>query len=304
MTRDADRSQHRWAQRATEAAVLTALVLIGLKTWAYFATGAVTMLSSLMDSSLDCVASLVTLLAVRGAHKPADKEHSFGHGKLEPLAGLAQSAFILGSATLLLIEAIQRFIAPQPVQVPVIGIGVSLAAMLLTLALVSFQRWVLSRSPSLAVEGDRLHYLSDLLTNAIVLFGLWAGDFFAVSWLDPVLGLLIGAIVVRSALSIGWRAYQGLMDREVADDTRRRIVEIIRATPGISGAHDLRTREAGPDLFIQFHLELPDSLPLIDAHQIGRDVEARLLAVFPNAQTIIHHDPIGTVRSDLRNSMV
>lgn len=303
MTSPTDRNQFRWAQRATEAAVLTALVLIGLKTWAYFATGAVTMLSSLMDSSLDCVASLVTLVAVRGAHRPADAEHRFGHGKLEPLAAMAQAAFIMGSASLLLVEAVQRFITPQPVQVPAVGIGVSVAAMVITLALVSFQRWVLTRAPSLAVEGDRLHYLSDLLTNAIVLFGLWASDFFARPWLDPLLGLVIGAIVVRSAIDIGLRAYQGLMDREVSDAVRQKIIEIVRAAPGFAGAHDLRTRESGPDLFIQFHLELPDTLPLVDAHQISHDIEARLLAEFPRAQIIIHQDPISVVRPDLRNSV-
>lgn len=295
-------SQMRWAQRATEAAVLTALVLIGLKAWAYLATGAVTMLSSLIDSSLDAVASLVTLIAVRGATRPPDDEHRFGHGKLEPLAGLAQAAFIMGSASLLLMEAVQRFITPQPVQMPTIGIGVSVVAIVLTLVLVAFQRWVLRRTASLAVEGDSLHYVSDLVTNVIVLFGLWASDRFGLPWLDPLLGLLIGAIVVRSAWGIGVRAYQVLMDREVSDEVRQKIIAIIRSVPGVSGAHDLRTREAGPDLFIQLHLELPDALPLIEAHQISHNVEARLLEDFPRAQIIIHQDPIGVVRPDLRGS--
>lgn len=294
--------QMRWAQRATEAAVLTALVLIGLKTWAYLATGAVTMLSSLIDSSLDAVASLVTLIAVRGAQRPPDAEHRFGHGKLEPLAGLAQAAFIMGSASLLLMEAVQRFITPQPVQMPTIGIGVSVAAIVLTLILVMFQRWVLRRSNSLAVEGDSLHYVSDLVTNVIVLFGLWASDRFGLLWLDPLLGLVIGTIVVRSAWGIGERAYQVLMDREVSDEVRQRIIAIIRSVPGVSGAHDLRTREAGPDLFIQLHLELPDTLPLIEAHQISHDVEARLLEDFPHAQIIIHQDPTGAVRPELRGT--
>ncbi|MFY8105751.1 MAG: cation diffusion facilitator family transporter [Elstera sp.] len=292
----------RWAQRATEVAVLTALVLIGLKSWAYLATGAVTMLSSLIDSALDAVASLVTLMAVRGAQRPADDEHRFGHGKLEPLAGLAQAAFILGSASLLLIEAVQRFITPQPVMLPSIGIGVSIAAIVLTLALVLFQRWVLRRTASLAVEGDSLHYVSDLITNVIVLVGLWATDRFGVPWLDPLLGLVIGAIVVRSAWGIGVRAYQVLMDREVPDAVRQQIIAIIRSVPGVAGAHDLRTREAGPDLFIQLHLELPDALPLIDAHHISHNVETALLEAFPRAQIIIHQDPIGAVRPDLRGT--
>ncbi len=295
-------TQSRWAQRATEVAVLVALLLIGLKSWAYLATGAVTMLSSLIDSALDAVASLVTLIAVRGAQRPADDEHRFGHGKLEPLAGLAQAAFIMGSASLLLIEAAQRFISPQPVTLPSIGIGVSLIAIVLTLALVLFQRWVLRRTASLAVEGDSLHYVSDLITNVIVMFGLWATDRFGLPWLDPLLGLVIGAIVVRSAWGIGVRAYQVLMDREVPEDVRQQIIAIIRSVPGVSGAHDLRTREAGPDLFIQLHLELPDALPLIEAHQISHDVEAQLLAAFPRAQIIIHQDPIGVVRPDLRGT--
>ncbi len=292
----------RWPQRATEAAVLVALLLIGLKSWAYLATGAVTMLSSLIDSALDAVASLLTLVAVRGAQRPADEEHRFGHGKLEPLAGLAQAAFIMGSASLLFIEAVQRFITPQAITLPSIGIGVSLVAIVLTLALVLFQRWVLRRTASLAVEGDRLHYVSDLITNIIVMVGLWATERLGLPWLDPLLGLLVGAIVVRSAWEIGLRAYQVLMDREVSDAVRQQIIAIIRSVPGVAGAHDLRTREAGPDLFIQLHLELPDALPLIEAHHICHSVEAALLAAFPRAQIIIHQDPIGTVRPELRGT--
>lgn len=292
----------RWAQRATEAAVVTALVLIGLKTWAYLSTGAVTMLSSLIDSALDGVASLVTLVAVRGAQRPPDAEHRFGHGKLEPLAGLAQAAFIMGSASLLLIEAVQRFLEPQPVQMATVGIGVSIAAIALTLLLVVFQRWVLRRSASLAVEGDSLHYVSDLATNVIVLVGLWASARFGLLWLDPLLGLVIGAIVVRSAWGIGVRAYEVLMDREVSDEVRKQIIATVYSVPGVVGAHDLRTREAGPDLFIQLHLELPDALPLIEAHQISHEVEARLLEAFPRAQVIIHQDPVGVVRPDLRGT--
>lgn len=302
MTGVAAAPDYRWARRATEAAVAVALLLVGLKAWAYLATGAVTMLSSLMDSALDGVASLLTLFAVRGALRPPDAEHRFGHGKLEPLAGLAQAAFILGSASLLLIEAVQRFLAPQPIALPTLGMAVSAVAMLVTLALVGFQRWVLHRAPSLAVEGDRLHYLSDLLTNAIVLIGLWGSSALGLPWLDPALGLLIGALVVRSALAIGWRAYQGLMDREAADAVRAEILAIIRDTPGVIGVHDLRTREAGPDLFIQFHLELPDDLPLLAAHRISHTAELRLLAAFPRAQIIIHEDPVSAVQTELRDT--
>src|SRR6266576_2031781 len=139
---------------------------------AWLETGSVALLSSLVDSLLDAAASVVTLVAVRHAMSPADREHRFGHGKAEPLAVLGQSAFITGSAMLLLAEAVRRLLWPVPVENPPAGIGVMIFSIVLTIGLVLFQRYVLRRTGSIAITADELHYRGDLVLNLSVIAAL------------------------------------------------------------------------------------------------------------------------------------
>lgn len=157
---------------ATYASVATAILLVGLKTWAWLASGSVSLLASLVDSLTDSLASIVNLFAVRLALRPADDNHPFGHGKAESLSALAQSAFIGGSAVFLLLNAVERLLHPQPLQQTTLGIAVMLVSLLLTLALVLFQRWVLRHAQSQAVSADSLHYVTDFASNIVVLVAL------------------------------------------------------------------------------------------------------------------------------------
>ena len=143
---------------AAIAAVAVAAVLICAKAVAYFATGSVSLLSTLVDSLLDLAASIINLIAIRHAAQPADREHRFGHGKAEPLAGLGQSTFIAGSAVFLLVQAGERLVQRQPISNEAIGIGVMVLSIVLTLGLVLFQRRVIRTTGSLAIGADALHY--------------------------------------------------------------------------------------------------------------------------------------------------
>src|SRR5271167_2492952 len=163
---------------ATYASVAVAAVLIAVKFAAWLETGSVALLSSLVDSLLDIVASLVNLVAVRHAMSPADREHRFGHGKAEPLAVLGQSAFITGSAMLLLAEAVRRLIWPVPIENPPAGIAVMVFSIIVTIGLVSYQRYVVRRTGSIAVTADELHYRSDVVLNIGVIFALVLGSIF------------------------------------------------------------------------------------------------------------------------------
>jgi ferrous-iron efflux pump FieF len=280
----------RWA---TYASVAVAAVLIAAKFAAWLETGSVALLSSLIDSLLDIVASVVNLIAVRHAMSPADREHRFGHGKAEPLAVLGQSAFITGSALLLLAEAVRRLIQPVAVENPPAGMAVMVLSIVATVALVLYQRHVVRRTGSIAITADELHYRSDLILNAGVIAALILSGTFGLRILDPLFGAAIGLWIIYSAARLARLSLVQLMDRELPDDEREKIRAIAQSHPDVAAAHDLRTRVAGPTAFIQIHLEMDGEMSLVRAHEISDEVEERLRAAYPNAEIIIHQDPEG-----------
>jgi ferrous-iron efflux pump FieF len=281
----------RLMRLATYASVATAVALILIKLGAWWATESVSLLSSLMDSLLDMAASLVTLLAVRQALVPADREHRFGHGKAEPLAALLQAGLISGSALFIGIEAGKRLIEPEPVEQGVVGIGVMLVSIALTFALTRVQRFVVRRTGSTAIAADSLHYLSDLLMNAAVILALLLASEFGILRADPVIALGVAAYILYSAVQIARGALDMLMDRELPAEQRARVLAVVRAHDEVLGVHDLKTRASGPRSFIQLHLELDGGMTLYRAHAVAEAVEAELQTAFPDAEVIIHQDP-------------
>ncbi len=283
----------RLMKAATVASVAVAATLIAAKLVAWFATDSVSILSTLVDSLLDIIASIVNLFAVRHALTPADQEHRFGHGKAEPLAALGQSAFIAGSACLLLIEAVHRLYQPSAVSNSIVGIIVMVLSIGLTLALVTFQHHVVRRTGSFAISADSLHYRGDLLINGSVILSLVLVDRLDWGWADPVFGAAIGIYILVNAWRIARGSLDMLMDREMPDADRERIRACVLEHPEVRAMHDLRTRAAGRYQFIQLHLEMDGAISLYQAHRISEDVEARIMATFPGAEVIIHEDPEG-----------
>jgi len=279
----------RWA---TYASVTTAVVLIITKIGAWFITDSVSILATLIDSSLDVLASLVNLVAVRHALQPADREHRFGHGKAEALAGMGQAMFIAGSAGLLLLQAAGRIINPQEMKAGLeIGIGVMIFSMVATLALISYQQYVIKHTNSTAIKADRLHYKTDLLVNASVIVALLL-SFYGWSGFDAVFALGIAIFILYSAWDIVKESIDLLMDHELPDEDRENIRAIVLKHPKTQGLHDLRTRQSGTMVFIQLHLELDSTLSLSAAHKIADQVEQELSMLFPEVEVIIHEDPV------------
>lgn len=279
--------------RATYASLGVAAVLIAAKFGAWIDTGSVALLSSLVDSLVDAAASLVTFFAVRHAAVPADREHRFGHGKAEPLAALGQSAFLVGSAMLLMAEAARRLITPMPVENPPVGIAVMLFSTVMTVGLVTYQRHVVRRTGSLAINADELHYRGDILMNLSVIATLALTSLLAMPILDPLFGGAVGVWVVYGAAKIARLSLTQLMDRELPDAERARVRAIAESHPEVTSVHDIRTRIAGPTAFIQLHIEMDGAMSLLRAHEISDAVEAKLRAAFPHAEIIIHGDPAG-----------
>ena len=280
-------------RRATYASITVAGVMVLIKLVAWLLTDSVSLLSSLLDSLLDAAASLVNLVAIHQALTPADREHRFGHGKAEPLASLGQAAFITGSAVLLLIQGLQHLLTPAPVMNAGIGIAVMVFAIVVTFALVRYQQSVIARTGSLVVSADELHYRSDLILNGAVIVSLVITNVVGWPYVDPLFGIAIGAWIIYGAWQVARKAIVQLMDHELPDDARARIRQIALAHPQVRAVHDLRTRAAGPDAFVQIHLEMDGDLSLRDAHHVSDAVEAEILAAFPQAEVMIHQDPEG-----------
>jgi len=279
----------RWA---TYFSVFVAVFLIGLKLLGWRLTGSISLLATLVDSLLDCVASIINLIAVRQSLRPADKEHRFGHGKAEALAALGQSLFIIGSGLFLFYECINTFFSSHLPGDADIGIKIMLVSMGTTLLLIFFQSYVIKKTASLAIAADSAHYKTDFLINLGVIVSLlltaWAKNrtveiFFVLG----VMGYIAysGYKLMREAINI-------LMDHEWPEEERQEIMKIILAHEAVAGVHDLRTRQAGAQNFIQFHLEMRGEYSLHYAHQVAEEVEKSILKEFPNCEILIHQDPI------------
>lgn len=281
------------ARGAALASVGTALLLLGLKALAAWRTASVAMLGSLADTGLDLVASLVTLWGVRVAAMPADREHRFGHGKAEALAALFQVALISMSAVGIAWRALSALMAGETTREAGTGIAVSLVVLAVTGLLVLYQRRVVAATGSIAIRADNIHYQSDFALNGAVILALALEEWAGLRGADPVLGIGIALWLMLGA----WRAASGavdqLMDKEWPEEKRRRFLEIAGRHPELAGIHDLRTRTAGAQDFVQFHVWVDPKMTVAEAHRVMDEVEARLARDFPGVEILIHVDPEG-----------
>ncbi len=279
----------RWA---TYASVATAIVLMIAKVIAWFVTDSVSILATLLDSSLDVLASGLNLIAVRHALSPPDAEHRFGHGKAEALSGVGQAMFIAGSAGFLLLQAMGRIINPQQMTSGFgLGVGVMVFSMIATILLLLFQNYVVKKTDSTAIKADALHYKTDLLVNGSVIIALFL-TFYGWGYFDALFGIGIALYILYSAWQILKEAIDLLMDHEIDHNARAQIVSIVTQHPNALGYHDMRTRRSGTRIFVQLHLELEATLTLAEAHAIADKVERDIAALFDDAEVIIHEDPV------------
>lgn len=290
-------------QRAAIASVSMALFLLVLKIWATIETNSVSMLGSLADTGLDIVASLVTLFSVRLAAQPADGDHRFGHGKAEALAALFQTALITVSAIAIGWRGISRFGAAVPPEHPELGIAVSLVAIVLTFALITYQRFVVKKTGSVAIHADHVHYSSDLLLNASVIAALVLDSWLRVRGADPLFGVAIAGWLLWHAREVASSAIDQLMDKEWPVEKRDRFIAVAKNHPELKGIHDFRTRTSGAHDFVQFHVWVDPKMTVLEAHRVMDEVEAKLMAEFPGTEVLIHPDPEGHSDEDYHSHL-
>jgi ferrous-iron efflux pump FieF len=279
--------------QATSFALAVAVVLTITKAIVWWMSGSVALLASLADSFLDLTASLTVFFAVRYAAEPADAEHRFGHGKAEAFASTLQAILVAVSAALLMREGIDHLINPVAIQASSWAIGVMVLSVALTVILLVVQTRALKATGSVAIEGDRAHYLSDLAANAAVILGIIGSTVGGLIWLDGAAAIGISVWLGFTAWGVAKGAVDQLMDRELPEEDRERIRTLAEADPRIIDIHQLRTRASGPLVHIQFHMELSPDMKLSEAHHILVECENRVLAAYPAADILVHADPHG-----------
>jgi ferrous-iron efflux pump FieF len=281
----------RLLRAATTAAVVVAVLLATVKLTTYWFCGSVALLASALDSALDGTASLVNALAVRYALRPPDADHRFGHGKSEALAGVAQALFISSSGVFVVVRAVARLIDPVPLTAAVPALFVMVGSLVLTLGLVSYQKYVLVRTDSAAIRADALHYVSDVASNAAALLALLFAQM-GVLRADPFFGIIIALVTLYGAVQIGAESWGTLMDRELSLQARALIERIVLGHAQVRGMHALRTRKSGATTLIQLHVELDPATPLTEANRVAHEVSTKLVEAFPGADVLIHEDPV------------
>ena len=285
----------RLMRLATVASMSVALILVVAKLAAWRITDSVSMLSSLVDTSLDLVSSMVTFLAVRHALVPADDDHRFGHGKAEGLAGLVQAGFIAASGCALLVAVVERLGNPKQVREEMVGLVISGLAIFLTAALVAFQRHVVRRSGSLAIGADMAHYATDLVATLLTGGGLFLSGLLDLPLIDSGVAGVVALYLLHGGWKVGRASLDVLMDRELPVEESTRIEEIARRHAGVIDVHELRTRSGGLTKFVQLHIEVAHNLSLVEGHAIGQEVEMEIARAFPAAEIIVHVDPAPAV---------
>lgn len=291
-------------QFASRTSFVVAAVLVLIKFAAWMATGSIALLTSAVDALVDVGASLVTYFGVRYADRPPDREHRFGHGKGEAVAAFTQATFLAGAALVLAFQAIDRLAFPQTLAALDWGVWVIGGSLMAAAGLVAMQTWVVEKTASTAITADRAHYLTDVATNAAVLIALVVTKYTGWQRADPTFAVLISGYMLWNARYIAQMALAQLLDRELPRQDRQRIRETILACAGVRSVHDLRTRDAGDRIFVEFHLEVDSNLTVGRGHEIGDAVEAAVAALLPGAVEVTGHlEPFGINDERLDNRL-
>lgn len=275
------------------AAIVIVCTLIVIKAYAYHQSGAVSILSSLTDSVLDGLVSLMALASIYYARRPADEDHRHGHGKMEAVSALFQAAIIAGGGVFLVFETLVHVSKPVVITNHMIGASVMVASVVLSIILVLIQRHSLKFSESLAVEADSAHYSSDILVNMGALLVLILCFYGAPVWIDTLFAVGVAGFMACVARSIAMKSLNMLLDRELPEEDRAKIIGIIEAHKGVAGWHDLRTHRNGNNYVMSFDIEADPEITLYAAHEIAKDLEEEIVQAYADAEVLIHIDPTG-----------
>ncbi|PST22334.1 cation transporter [Mesorhizobium plurifarium] len=287
-------SDNRTILRLAFWGIPLSLAVMGLKMLAWWVTGSVALLSDGLESSVNVVAAVIAYAMIGYAAKPADADHPFGHHKAEYFSAVIEGVLIVLAALLIIWEAIPEMMAPVLLDAPALGLAVNFAAGVVNAiwAYVLIRAGSRHRSPALSADGH--HILSDVVTSVGVLVGLLLAIATGYAILDPLLAVIVAGNILFQGWKVISRSVDGLMDKAVPADEEEAIKAAIAANAGGSlGVHDLKTRQAGPAIFVDFHMVVPEAMPVGDAHDICDRIEDAIRAVHSGAEIAIHVEPEG-----------
>ncbi|GAA5511841.1 ferrous-iron efflux pump FieF [Deinococcus carri] len=272
--------------------VVVAAVVLGLKFLAYLLTGSVALYSDALESIINVAAALTALIALRVAARPADANHPYGHSKAEYFSAVAEGVLIVLAAVSIAREAIPALQHPRAVDAAPAGLLVNLGAGVLNAlwAGVLLREGRAARSPALLADGK--HILTDVVTSVGVLVGVLLAGLTGLHWLDPLLALLVAVNILWSGWGLMRESVGGLMDAGVDPVTEIRIRQVMSEhAEGALEMHDLRTRHAGSMTFVEFHLVVPGTMSVQEAHAICDRLEDAIQSELPGASVTIHVEP-------------
>ena len=278
-------------KQAGRASLLVAMTLIVMKLATFLMTGSVAILSTLFDSAQDLMTSGVNMIAIHQSIEPADDEHRFGHGKAQALGSLIQSFIIAGAALFLLFESVRRFCEPKGLIHIGIGILITVIAIVVTALLVYFQSFVIHKTGSLSIKADRAHYSGDILMNIGVIISMLMSHYIGWMRVDAIFGIAVSFYLFFIVYQIAVEAFRMLMDTEVPGSFRHDIIELAYSFSEVTGVYGLKTRQSGSNAFVQFCVQLKNSMTLQEVHEITDNIEKKIQERFPGTEVIIHPEP-------------
>ncbi|MCY4413728.1 MAG: cation diffusion facilitator family transporter [Alphaproteobacteria bacterium] len=280
------------SMRAMKASLIANTLIVIIKFFAWQKTGAISYLSGLCEVFFDWNVAVMNLIVMMMAHRPASAYYRYGYGKAESLGALVQVGIVVYGSGWLVWESLERFANPQPIKEHFLGIMLILLSTVITVSLVFIQNKTLKKTDSPLVSSDAVHARGHLMLNLGIMATLIFSYFDICPYVDPLFGVAVALYMVIASWKVMKSALGSLLDMEAPPHVRAQLEKIINSHKDVGGFHKLRTRYAGADLFIQVHVEMKGSMLLRESHDIAHEIEENILKEFPNAQVVLHQDPI------------
>lgn len=282
------------AKGAIKLSLIVIVTLVALKLVAAVITGGISIIAQVVDSLLDVIAISITLFAVKVAAKPADKEHPFGHGKMENIAGVGQAALIFTAGGLIIFTAVRRIITGATLELTEVGIGVMAASIVASIFLSRRLYRVARATDSIALEANARNIATDVYSASAVMGGLIAIRLTGLNILDPIIALGVSALIIKAAYGVLKKSFGPLIDTrlpQAEEDTIKSC--IVEQGYQLVDFHDLRTRKSGAQRYVELHLTVPKDVSVEEAHQVCNRLEQCIKARLPNTTITIHIEPCG-----------
>lgn len=273
------------------SSVIAAIFITGFKLIIGLLTGSLGILSEALHSGLDMVAAVITYFSVRVSDKPADRDHNYGHGKVENLSALIETILLLVTCVWIIYEAVHRLSSGQTkIEVSVWSYVVVICSIIIDFTRSRALYRVAKKHNSQALEADALHFSTDIWSSTVVLFGLIAYQFLGWYAADSIAALFVAVIVLFVSYQLGRKAIDVLLDKSPANTTKI-VREILKEFPEVLKYHGLKARTAGADTFIKFNVHFNPDLSLREVHEVCDNIEVKIQSLIERSEVYIHAEP-------------